>query len=83
VLWAHESSTPAVLHAFDATNLANELYNSGQAPGARDQFGAGNTFIVPVVANGKVFVGTQSAVAEFGLLPVAGSTPQAKAARRR
>jgi hypothetical protein len=84
VLWAHESSTPAVLHAFDATNLANELYNSSQAPGARDQFGAGNTFIVPVVADGKVFVGTLSAVAEFGLLPAGGnSTPQAKPARRQ
>jgi hypothetical protein len=84
VLWAHESSTPAVLHAYDATNLANELYNSNQATGARDQFGAGNTFIVPVVANGKVFVGTLSAVAEFGLLPVgANATPQAKPARRQ
>jgi Immunoglobulin I-set domain len=84
VLWAHESSTPAVLHAYDATNLGNELYNSNQATGARDQFGAGNTFIVPVVANGKVFVGTLSAVAEFGLLPLgANATPQAKPARRQ
>ncbi len=84
VLWAHESTTPAVLHAYDATNLANELYNSNQATGARDQFGAGNTFIVPVVANGKVFVGTLSAVAEFGLLSAgANSTPQAKPARRQ
>jgi hypothetical protein len=84
VLWAHESTTPAVLHAYDANNLANELYNSNQATGARDQFGAGNTFIVPVVANGKVFVGTLSAVAEFGLLSVgSNSTPQAKPARRQ
>lgn len=84
VLWAHESTTPAVLHAYDARNLASELYNSNQATGARDQFGAGNTFIVPVVANGKVFVGTLSAVAEFGLLAAgANSTPQAKPARRQ
>jgi hypothetical protein len=84
VLWAHESSTPAVLHAYDATNLGNELYNSNQATGARDQFGAGNTFIVPVVANGKVFVGTLNAVAEFGLLSAgANATPQAKPARRQ
>jgi hypothetical protein len=53
--------------ADDATNLANELYNTNQA-GARDQFGIGNRFIVPVVVNGKVFVGTPNGVAVFGLL---------------
>jgi hypothetical protein len=68
IVWTHETATFAVLHAYDPTNLANELYNSNQAPGARDQFGAANTFMVPMIANGKVFVGTQSAVAEFGLL---------------
>ena len=68
IVWAVENSNPAVLHAYDATNLANELYNSNQA-GSRDQFGAGNKFITPVIVNGKVFVGTQTGVAEFGLLP--------------
>ncbi len=67
IVWAVENSNPAVLHAYDATNLANELYNSNQA-GSRDQFGPGNKFITPVVVNGKVFVGTQTGVAEFGLL---------------
>jgi hypothetical protein len=67
IVWAVENSNPAVLHAYDATNLAHELYNSNQA-GARDQFGAGNKFITPVIVNGKVFVGTQTGVAEFGLL---------------
>ena len=67
ILWAVENSNPAVLHAYDATNLANELYNSNQA-GLRDQFGPGNKFITPVIVNGKVFVGTQTGVAEFGLL---------------
>ena len=67
IVWAVESSNPAVLHAYNATNLANELYNSNQA-GTRDQFGPGNKFITPVVANGKVFVGTQTGVAEFGLM---------------
>jgi hypothetical protein len=56
------------LYAYDATNLAHELYNSNQA-GSRDQFGAGNKFITPMIANGKVFVGTQTGVAVFGLLP--------------
>jgi outer membrane protein assembly factor BamB len=67
IVWAHENSNPAVLHAYDATNLAHELYNSSQASG-RDQFGAGNKFITPTVADGKVFVGTTSGVAVFGLL---------------
>jgi len=67
IVWAHENSNPAVLHAYDATNLAHELYNSNQA-GNRDQFGAGNKFITPTVADGKVFIGTTSGVAVFGLL---------------
>jgi outer membrane protein assembly factor BamB len=67
IVWAVENSDPAVLHAYDATNLAHELYNSNQA-GSRDQFGPGNKFITPVIVNGKVFVGTQTGVAEFGLL---------------
>jgi hypothetical protein len=56
-----------VLHAYDATNLAHELYNSTQAANGRDSF-ADNKFITPVVANGKVFVGTPTGVAVFGLL---------------
>jgi outer membrane protein assembly factor BamB len=68
IVWTHENSNPAVLHAYDATNLAHELYNSSQASGNRDQFGAGNKFITPTIADGKVFVGTQNSVAVFGLL---------------
>lgn len=67
IVWVHENSNPAVLHAYDATNLAHELYNSNQA-GSRDQFGAGNKFITPLIANGKVFVGTTNGVAVFGML---------------
>jgi hypothetical protein len=71
IVWALESavSAPGVLHAYDANSLSNELYNSNQAAGGRDQFGNGNKFITPVIVNGKVFVGTQSGVAEFGSLP--------------
>ncbi len=53
---------------FDALTL-NELYNSNQASGSRDQFGAGNKFMTPTIVNGKVFVGTPNGVAVFGLLP--------------
>jgi hypothetical protein len=69
IVWAHENTSPAVLHAYDAANLAHELYNSGQAAGNRDNFGSGNKYITPVVADGKVFVGTTNSVAVFGLLP--------------
>ena len=44
----------AVLRAYDATNLATELYTSSQAAGGRDQF-SGNKFITPIVANGSVY----------------------------
>jgi len=68
IVWAHENSAPAVLHAYEAGNLAHELYNSNQAAGNRDHFGTGNKYITPTVADGKVFVGTQNSVAVFGLL---------------
>jgi hypothetical protein len=68
IVWAVENTSPAVLHAYNAANLT-ELYNSNQASGARDQFGNGNKYITPMIVNGKVFVGTPSGVAVFGLLP--------------
>jgi Ig-like domain-containing protein/putative pyrroloquinoline-quinone-binding quinoprotein/PQQ enzyme-like repeat protein len=68
IVWAHENINPAVLHAYDASNLAHELYNSNQAANNRDQFGTGNKYITPTVADGKVFVGTTAGVAVFGLL---------------
>jgi hypothetical protein len=68
IVWAVENSNPAVLHAYDATNLANELYNSNQAASGRDHFGAGNKFITPTIAHGKVYVGTTNGVGVFGLL---------------
>ena len=68
IVWAAENSNPAVLHAYDATDLSRELYNSNQAAGGRDNFGTGNKFIVPTIANGKVYVGTTNGVGVFGLL---------------
>jgi hypothetical protein len=68
IIWAVENNNPAILHAYDASTLA-ELYNSNQAANGRDQFGADNKFITPTIANGKVFVGTPNGVAVFGFLP--------------
>jgi hypothetical protein len=68
ILWAVENSNPAVLHAYDATNLANEFYNSTEANSGRDNFGAGNKYITPTIADGRVIVGGASSVTVFGLL---------------
>ena len=71
IMWAVERNTTSnvsVLHAYDATNLATELYNSNQAANNRDTGAAPIKFAVPTVANGKVFVGTQSTVDVYGLL---------------
>jgi hypothetical protein len=67
IVWAHENTSPGVLHAYDASNLTHELYNSRQA-GSRDQFGAGNKYITATIADGLVFLGTTNSVAIFGLL---------------
>jgi Bacterial Ig-like domain (group 2) len=68
IVWAQEGSSPGVLHALDATNLAIELYNSKQAANGRDSYGTGGRFVAPAVADGKVFVVGTTEVAVFGLL---------------
>ncbi len=73
ILWANENTAHAILHAYNAFNL-HEIYNSEQAPNHRDQFGAGNKFIAPVIINGKVYVGTTTGVGVFGLLPTPGDS---------
>jgi len=60
---------PAVLHAYDATNLANEYWNSTMAANNRDQAGNAIKFVPPTIANGKVYVSTRGEVDVYGLLP--------------
>jgi hypothetical protein len=75
ILWALDTTASddgAVLHAYDATNLATELYNSTQAQiggVARDTIGTTSRYAVPLVANGYVYIGTESGLAIFGLFP--------------
>jgi len=77
VVWAIDSSQygspgpgpgPAVLHAYDATNILTMLYSSAQNA-TRDAAGNATKFTVPTVANGKVYVGTSTEVDVYGPLP--------------
>jgi hypothetical protein len=72
IVWAiANGSSTGTLHAYDATNLASELYNSNQAAGSRDHFPTtvDCKFVTPMINNGKVYVGTATGVVVFGLLP--------------
>src|SRR5207244_8885597 len=75
IVWVEQIASGAVLRAYDAADLTTELFNSTQAANNRDQFGTGNKFGVPTIANGKVYVGTTSGVGVFGLLNSPTPTP--------
>jgi uncharacterized protein YjdB len=69
IVWALDRESKNFL-AYDATDLTKLLYDSSTAAGGRDSFSnVGGHFITPMVANGRVYFGTGSTVAVFGLLP--------------
>lgn len=64
----YASSGNAILRAFDGANVSRELYDSSQ-DSSRDKPNAAVKFVVPTVANGKVYLGTETALDVYGLLP--------------
>jgi hypothetical protein len=74
VVWMMEHTavsgqTIPLMRAYDATNLATELYNTGTAAANADEIPTPVKFTCPTVANGRVFVGGQSTLAVYGLQP--------------
>src|SRR6185312_2674682 len=71
---------PAILYAYDASNLANKLYSSNQAPNNRDTAGNAVKFTAPMVADGKVFVPGVNTVSVYGLFANSTTQPTANPA---
>ena len=69
IVWAYEKSVSGqgILHAYDATSVASELWNSNMG-GDRDAMGTGIGFGVPIVFGGRVIVAAANWVEIFGPL---------------
>jgi hypothetical protein len=81
IVWSINSAAygagPAVLQAHNASNVATTLYSSS-TNSSRDQAGWGVKFSIPTIANGKVYVGTETEIDVYGLLgtvPPSAATP--------
>lgn len=78
ILWEssgdYNAGTPGTLHAYDASNLANELWNSDMNRGP-DQMPAVIKFVAPTVANGRVYVAGSGVVTVYGLFTPPDNAP--------
>jgi hypothetical protein len=68
IVWAldnrgYGSGTPAILRAYDAKNIAGELYASPTSGSG----GVGVKFTTPTIAHGRVYFGTQTSLEVYGL----------------
>lgn len=71
--WNQPDGPSAALYAFDASNIARELYSS-EMNASRDRAGIGLRFNIPTVANGHVYVGAKGELDVYGLLSPAAKT---------
>jgi hypothetical protein len=77
IVWLIESKgwddpdQPAILHAYAASNVGHELYNSNQNA-QRDRAGRTLRFTIPTVVNGRVYVDAKKELDVYGLLALAG-----------
>jgi len=78
----NSNDRPAILYAYEAVNVSNQLYSSEEYP-VRDRAGVARRFVVPVVANGRAYVATSGGVDVYGLLrpSQAAPAPQRKKSR--
>jgi hypothetical protein len=69
IVWAYEKTPTGlgILHAYDATSVSTELWNS-EMNATRDALGGGIGFSTPVVVNGRVITTYDERVGIFGLV---------------
>ena len=68
IQWTIENTILEVLHAFNSSDLAHELYNSTQAPNSRDEFPSAPSIVSPTIAGGRVYLATTGGIVVFGKL---------------
>ena len=72
IVWAvftssNKTGGAAILRAYDAANVSRQLFESSSSSG--NQAGPAVKFVVPTVADGRVYLGTQSELDVYGILP--------------
>jgi hypothetical protein len=78
IVWVMDRNANEI-HAYNASTLATELWNSSQKAGGGDNVGAVVKFAAPTVANGMVYVGTSNSLVVYGLVNPPTAMPDAPA----